>query len=138
MPPETIALGLDDHIGSDWRRTGGGSPGLPVNFTDTESTGTEGSELMRDAEAGDRNPGLLGSLVDRVPWFRYHRLAIDIELHRSIPASITSSCHKVIKSQDLSHPGDLMTFRLLDFLTPLEFIREMFNRRQHRVWGTPT
>ena len=138
MPPETVALGSDDHVRSDRSRAGGGSSGLPVNFADTESAGAKWSELMRDTEAGYRNPGLPRSHIDGIARFGGDSLAVYIELHRSIPASIKSSCHKVIKSQEISHPGDLMTFRLLDFLTPLEFIRKMFNRRQHRIGGTPT
>jgi hypothetical protein len=66
MPPKLIALGSNDHIGSGWSRAGGGSPRQSIDFTDTEPTGTEGSEVMRDAEARDRDPGFLGSLVDRV------------------------------------------------------------------------
>jgi hypothetical protein len=123
MPLEPVALGSDDHIGSHRSRTGSGRPGLTINFTDTESTGTEGSEVMRDAEAGDRNPGFLGSLVDRIAWFRGHSLAVYIELHRFLLRSIRlkfvkssgrqvikSSSQKGFKSQDLSRPRDLMTF----------------------------
>jgi hypothetical protein len=121
MPPETIALGLDDHIGSDWRRTGGGSPGLPVNFTDTESTGTEGSEVMRDAEAGYRNPGLPRSHIDGIARLGGHRLAIDIKLHRFLLRSIRLKVVKfyVIKSSSrkilpLLRLDDIQTFRLFD------------------------
>ncbi len=66
VPPKLIALGSNDHIGPDWSRAGGGSPRLSIDFTDTESTGAEGSEVMRDAEAGDRDPGFLGCLIYRL------------------------------------------------------------------------
>ena len=119
MPPEPIALGADDHIGSDWSRAGGRSSGLPLNFADTESAGAEGGELMRDAEAGDRNPGLLRCLVNRVTRFRDHRLAVDIELHRSLFTVYQAERRQVIKSSSrktlpLLRPDDIQTFRLSD------------------------
>jgi len=100
MPPEPIAFSSDNHIGSDEGRAGGGSPRLPIYFTDTEPTGAEGSELMRDTEAGDRNPGLLGSLVNRVAWFRGYRFAIDIELHRSLFTVYQVESRQVFTSSD--------------------------------------
>jgi hypothetical protein len=91
MPPEPITLGSDDHIGSDWIRAGGGSPGLPINFADTESTGAKGSELMRDAEAGYRNPGLPCGHIDGIAQFGSDRPAIDGQIHRFRLSAISSS-----------------------------------------------
>jgi hypothetical protein len=74
---------------------------------------------MRDAEAGDRNPGLLGSLINRVAWFRGYRFAIDIELHRSLFTVFQAESRQVIKSSShktlpLLRPDDIQTFRLSD------------------------
>ena len=82
MLPEPIALGSDDHVGPDWSRAGGGSPGLPIDFADTESTGAEGSELMRDAEAGNRNPGLSRGRINGIARFGGDRPAVDDHRHR--------------------------------------------------------
>jgi hypothetical protein len=90
MPPEPIALGTDDHIGSDWSRAGGRSSGLPLNFADTESAGAEGSELMRDAEAGDRNPGLPRGHINGIARFGSYRTAIDGQIHRFQLSAISS------------------------------------------------
>lgn len=98
MPPKPIALGADDHIGSDRSRTGGRSPRLPFNFTDTETARAKGGKLMRDAEAGYRNPGLLRRLVNRIAWFRCHSLAIDIELHRFLSTVFQAESRQVFKS----------------------------------------
>ena len=92
MPPEPIALGSDDHIGSDWSRAGGGSPGLPIDFADTESTGAEGSELMRDAEAGDRNPGLPRGHINGIARFGSDRPTVDRKGHQ-LNHSIIDSFH---------------------------------------------
>jgi hypothetical protein len=55
---------------------------------------------MRDTEAGDRNSGLLGSLVNRVAWFRGYRFAIDIELHRSLFTVYQLESRQVFTSSD--------------------------------------
>ena len=83
MPPELIALGSDDHIGSDWSRAGGGSPGLPFNFTDTQTARAEGSKMVRDAEAGYRNLGLPCGHIDGIARFGSDRPAVDGQIHRS-------------------------------------------------------
>ena len=90
MPPEPIALGADDHIGSDWSRTGGRSPRLPFNFTDTETAGAKGGKMMRDAEAGYRNPGLLCGHIDGIARFGRDHPAIDRKIHRFWPSEISS------------------------------------------------
>ena len=82
MPPEPIALGSDDHVGPDRSRAGSGSSGLPINFTDTESAGAKGSEVMRDAEAGDRNPGLPRGHIDGIARFGSDRPAVDRKGHQ--------------------------------------------------------
>ena len=124
MPPEPIAFGSDDHIGSDWSRAGGRSSGLPLNFADTESAGAEGGELMRDAEAGDRNPGLPRSHIDGIARLGGDRPVVDGQTQHDTP----------VRREGLGVRG---RFKIVIFrLTPYEFIREMLNRRHHRVWGT--
>src|SRR5512145_61187 len=119
MPTEPIALGSDDHVWSHRCRAGGGSSGLPLNFTDTETARAKGRKLVRGTETGHRNPGLLGSLVDRVAWLRSHSLAVDIELHHSLFTVYQAERRQVIKSSSrktlpLLRPADIQPFRLSD------------------------
>ena len=56
--------------------------------------------MVRDAEAGYRNPGLFSGLVNRVTRFRDHRLAVDIELHRSLFTVYQVESRHVVTSSD--------------------------------------
>jgi hypothetical protein len=75
--------------------------------------------MVRNTEAGYRNPGLLCGHIDGIARFGRDHPAIDRKIHRfwlsAIGLLLTAECRQLAS----------------------EFIREMFNRRQHWIWGAP-
>ncbi len=95
--------------GSNRRRAGGRSAGLPFDFTNAQSARAKGSQMLRDAEAGYRDPGLLCGRINGIVRLGVDGSTVDRDLH--------------------GHHG----FRIS---LPENSCPEMFDRRQHRIGST--
>ncbi len=63
-------------------RAGSRRTGPPLDFADAEPARTEGGQMVRGAEAGDRDPGLFRRYINGVAGFGSHRSTIDGQRNR--------------------------------------------------------